>query len=608
MLNSIRFRILAACVGTLVSVLAVTGTISYLLASHYNRTSINQNLRGLSAGSSQAISEWVADKTRILSSVGAGQLDGNLTMLLTQIKSSGDFTTAFVAYPDKRLVSTTTFDHPAAAGTIDPTTRPYYKEAVESGHLMMTEPYIGQITHDLLVTFSRPVLIGGSLKCVVGAVIALKSVSSNVNAIHPTTDSFAFVVNDAGVIVAHPDPKLNLRPATELAPALTADVLSNLRSSTEPIQIEIGGATKLLHAERIAGTNWNLIIAMDKTEATAGLRAVVKAEVASLIIVALVATLLISTLTTAPFRRLVQVKNALDEIGSGNGDLTRKLPATGSDEVASIARSFNLFVQKISVILLEIRNGSEAVRSVADEISQGTRSLSDRTEHAASSLEQTAATMEEIYTTVLQSTNLAIEANRVAESASELALRGGTVVHDVVSTMGVISDSSKRMADIIGVIDGIASQTNILALNAAVEAARAGEQGRGFAVVAGEVRTLAQRCTQAAKEIKRLIEDSTSKIASGAASASTAKTAMGEIVESVRSVSTIVIQISAAADEQSNGIGQVNQAVQQLEKVTQQNAALVEESSAVADLLKEHAVRLSASVGEFRLPQADVAK
>jgi len=291
----------------------------------------------------------------------------------------------------------------------------------------------------------------------------------------------------------------------------------------------------------------------------------------------------------------------MEEVGSGSGDLTKRLPASGNDEVAAIARSFNLFVDKMTSVLIEIRDSSESVKSAAAEISQGNQDLSARTEHAASSLEQTAASMEQIHGTVRQSAESASQANKLASTASQVASRGGQVVSEVVTTMEAISESSRKIADIIGVIDGIAFQTNILALNAAVEAARAGEQGRGFAVVAGEVRTLAQRSAQAAKEIKQLISDSVGKVTSGTQLVSNAGETMQEIVDSVQRVSNIIAEITIATSEQSTGIGQVNQAVTQLDQVTQQNAALVEESSAAADFLKEQSAKLAEVVGRFRL-------
>jgi len=601
MLSSIRIRILVTCVAIVVAALAVTGIINYLVARSYNQDSINQNLAAISAGHSLAISDWVAEKSAMVASITPPQLDGDATTVVTQLKLSGDFSSAYVGYPDKR--ATFSVGHPPPKADYDPTARPWYKQAVEVGRLTVTKPYTDYTTHKLVVTFARPITDSGTLKGVVAADIFLDNVSANVNAIHPTPASFAFVVDQNGVIIAHPDAKLSLKPATDLAPALTADALSGLASATQPLAVEIGGATKLLHAEKIAGTDWDLIIALDQSDATAGMHALAGTDFISLLIVALVAALLIGALTAPPFKRLSQARDAMEEVGSGSGDLTKRLPASGNDEVAAIARSFNLFVDKMTSVLIEIRDSSESVKSAAAEISQGNQDLSARTEHAASSLEQTAASMEEIHGTVRQSAESASQANRLASTASQVASRGGAVVAEVVSTMEAISDSSRKIADIIGVIDGIAFQTNILALNAAVEAARAGEQGRGFAVVAGEVRTLAQRSAQAAKEIKQLINDSVSKVTSGTQLVSNAGDTMQEIVDSVQRVSNIIAEITVATGEQSTGIGQVNQAVTQLDEVTQQNAALVEESSAAADFLKEQSFKLAEVVGRFRLTE-----
>ena len=599
MLSSIRIRILVTCVAIVVAALAVTGIVNYLVARSYNQDSINQNLAAISEGHSLAISDWVTEKSTMVAAITPAQLDGDATITVTQLKLGGEFSSAYVGYPDKR--ATFSVGHPPPKSDYDPTARPWYKQAVEAGKLVVTQPYTDYTTHKLVVTFARPILDNGTLKGVVAADIFLDNVSANVNAIHPTQASFAFVVDQKGVIIAHPDAKLSLKPATDLAPALTADAINGLVSSTQSLSVDIDGATKLLHAEKIPGTDWDLVIALDQSDATAGMHALASTDVVSLLVVALAAAILIGMLTAPPFKRLSQARDAMEEVGSGSGDLTKRLPAVGNDEVAAIARSFNLFVDKMTSVLIEIRNSSESVKSAAAEISQGNQDLSARTEHAASSLEQTAASMEEIHGTVRQSAESASQANKLASTASQVASRGGQVVSEVVATMEAISDSSRKISDIIGVIDGIAFQTNILALNAAVEAARAGEQGRGFAVVAGEVRTLAQRSAQAAKEIKQLIGDSVSKVTSGTQLVSNAGETMQEIVDSVQRVSHIIAEITVATSEQSTGIGQVNQAVAELDSVTQQNAALVEESSAAADFLKEQSFKLAEVVGRFRL-------
>jgi methyl-accepting chemotaxis protein len=301
---------------------------------------------------------------------------------------------------------------------------------------------------------------------------------------------------------------------------------------------------------------------------------------------------------TQPLREL---GGAMSGLASGNADLSARLEVRGNDELAVIGTGFNTFVGKIHSVLARVRESSDSVATASTEIRQGNADLSARTEQQASALEETAATMEQLTSTVKQNADNARQANQMAARASEVATRGGQVVAQVVDTMASINASSRKVVDIISVIDGIAFQTNILALNAAVEAARAGEQGRGFAVVASEVRNLAQRSAAAAKEIKELIGNSVEQVEAGSSLVAQAGSTMEEVVASVRRVTDIVSEISAASGEQSNGIGQVNQAIGQMDGVTQQNAALVEQAAAAAESLQQQAATLVALVGEFRL-------
>ncbi|MDM4767909.1 methyl-accepting chemotaxis protein [Pelomonas sp. SE-A7] len=284
-----------------------------------------------------------------------------------------------------------------------------------------------------------------------------------------------------------------------------------------------------------------------------------------------------------------------------DGDLTVDARSDRTDEVGDLIRSLHSMCTQLSSSLRTVRESSSSIQQSSAEIASGNQDLSQRTEHAASNLQQTANSMGELTGTVQQSADSARTANQLAGSAAQVAQRGGEVVGQVVSTMEEINSSSKKIADIIGVIDSIAFQTNILALNAAVEAARAGEQGRGFAVVASEVRSLAQRSAGAAKEIKSLIDTSVDKVEAGSRLVQDAGSTMNEIVASVQRVTDIIAEISASTVEQSQGIAQVNEAVNQLDQMTQQNAALVEESAAAAESLKDQAVRLSDVVGGFRL-------
>ncbi|HJV60766.1 MAG TPA: methyl-accepting chemotaxis protein [Albitalea sp.] len=286
-----------------------------------------------------------------------------------------------------------------------------------------------------------------------------------------------------------------------------------------------------------------------------------------------------------------------------DNDLSHQLDSQRKDELGELLRGLGKMQSALRKMVSQVRLSTDGISNASAEIASGNQDLSSRTEQAAANLQQAASSMEELTGTVKQSADSARQANQLAASAAEVAARGGDVVSKVVSTMDDINASSKKIADIIGVIDGIAFQTNILALNAAVEAARAGEQGRGFAVVAGEVRNLAQRSAQAAKEIKGLIGASVDKVESGSKLVADAGKTMQEIVGSVQRVTDIIGEITAAASEQSDGIGQVNTAVTQLDQMTQQNAALVEQSAAAAESLKQQAVRLAAVVGTFRLDQ-----
>jgi methyl-accepting chemotaxis protein-1 (serine sensor receptor) len=282
------------------------------------------------------------------------------------------------------------------------------------------------------------------------------------------------------------------------------------------------------------------------------------------------------------------------------GDLSVQVQIRSGD-TSSLLASLKNMVGKLSEIVGNVRGSTDTITSAAQEVAAGNSELSQRTEQQASNLEETASSMEELASTVKQNAENAKQANQLAASASDIAVKGGQAVGDVVQTMASISASSRRIIDIISVIEGIAFQTNILALNAAVEAARAGEQGRGFAVVAGEVRNLAQRSAAAAKEIATLIDDSVDKVDAGTRQADRAGATMSEIVTAVKRVTDIMAEISAASDEQSSGIEEVNQAIVQIDDMTQQNAALVEQAAAAAESMQEQANTLSEAVSLFKL-------
>jgi methyl-accepting chemotaxis protein len=318
---------------------------------------------------------------------------------------------------------------------------------------------------------------------------------------------------------------------------------------------------------------------------------------------ALVLGALISWLLTRGIVLPIRAAVAVAETVAG-GDLTHEIVATTGDETGALLRALRHMNDSLVGIVSQVRGGTDTIATASREISAGNLDLSARTEQQAGALEETAASMEELTTTVRQNADNARQANQLAIAASEVATQGGAVVGEVITTMGAINDSAKRIVDIIGVIDGIAFQTNILALNAAVEAARAGEQGRGFAVVASEVRNLAQRSAAAAKEIKELITASVSSVDAGAKLVDQAGSTMEQVVGSIRRVTDIMAEITSASQEQTSGIEQVNHAIGQMDQVTQQNAALVEEAAAAAASMQDQAGKLAEVVSVFKVDRA----
>ncbi|CAJ0685284.1 hypothetical protein R82526_02583 [Ralstonia mannitolilytica] len=299
---------------------------------------------------------------------------------------------------------------------------------------------------------------------------------------------------------------------------------------------------------------------------------------------------------TRPINRAVQLAEAVAQ-----GNLTHHLEVDTRDEIGRLLGALKHMTENLHGIVGRVRDGTDTITRASREVASGNLDLSSRTEQQASSLEETAAAMEQLTSTVKQNADNAHEASRLASNASQVATKGGDAVGDAIETMSTINASSRKIVDIIGVIDSIAFQTNILALNAAVEAARAGEQGRGFAVVAGEVRSLAQRSAAAAKEIKALIEDSVSHVGAGTAKVEEAGQIIRDVVTGIQNVTNIVSEISASSREQSQGIEQINEAITQMDKVTQENAALVEQSAAAAQALQDQADQLAHMVSAFRL-------
>ncbi|VVE57013.1 methyl-accepting chemotaxis protein [Pandoraea anhela] len=438
---------------------------------------------------------------------------------------------------------------------------------------------------------------------------------ARVNAQRYGADGYISIVRGDSVMVNHPmSPKLNGKDMSGFRDAkgnaLYHDIAQAGSSSSGagylrywwPKPGETTPSEKIGYVKRFTPWNWDLIAGAYMDDIEAQFYATLMRSAAILVVLGLLVSLVASRVVRSVSRSIGGEPSNAAEIAKqiAQGNLATPIDVR-RDDTASLLFSLREMRDQLAVTVGRIQSSAETITVASKEISAGNLDLSSRTEEQAASLEQTAATMDEITKTVTQNADSATTASELAADASRIAERGGQVVNDVVEKMAGITDSSRKIGEIINVIEGIAFQTNILALNAAVEAARAGEEGRGFAVVAGEVRNLAQRSATAAKEIKVLIDQSVEQVVEGSALAGRAGSTIGEVVDAVRRVTAIVNEISAASREQSTSIGEVNLAIRQMDDVTQRNAALVEQAAAVAGSLDEQTEWLRGAVAVFRI-------
>ena len=473
MLSSLKARLIAIAVSIVVLAMLAVAIANFFTTRSSTLAALDTQMLQLSHSHAAAIAEWLRSKQAVVASLKQGATAADPLPALKAAEQAGTFDMAYIGFADKHAVFS---QERQRAADYDPTARPWYKRASEAGGPVITAPYIGASTGKLVVTFAEPLGGKGSVTGVMAADVMMDAVVQNVASIKPTASSYAFLVDGGGKIIAHPDGKLTLKPLAELDPGLSAQALGNIEKSGDGAAIRLGERDGILHVSKVAGSDWLLATVLDRAEATQALSSMLRASALTALLVLALAATVLSALVARALRRLGLVRDAMEAIATGDGDLTSRLDAQGSDELAQIAQAFNLFVEKIATVLVQIRSISTLVRSESADIAAGNADLSSRTEAQAGALEETASSMDELTSTVKQNAENAHAANELAMSASEVAAKGGRVVQQVVGTMAGIQESSRKIVDIIGVIDGIAFQTNILALNAAVEAARAAQE------------------------------------------------------------------------------------------------------------------------------------
>ena len=491
----------------------------------------------------------------------------------------------------------------------------YYQLPKSTGGNVLVEPYPYQIGGKsvLITTLSVPIQIDGRFVGVAGVDIPLDGIQEMVQSIRIYQSGYASLLSNQAVYVAAKNPSQIGKPmvatdgfAEEQLQSMREAIRSGRRLETVFHDAQANAdATRILVPLQLDGitTPWSFAATVPTDEILAQVHRLQWTSAAlgllSIALVSIVLAFAMDRLVLRPIGGEPSDAAALAE-RVAQGDLSRTIALRENDR-SSLMFQLKTMQDSLASVVAHVREGAEAVATASAQISQGNHDLSGRTESQASALEETAASMEQLGSTVRQNADHAHNASTLARQASDVAAQGGEAVARVIHTMQGINDSSRKIADIIGVIDGIAFQTNILALNAAVEAARAGEQGRGFAVVATEVRNLASRSADAARQIKTLIQASVERVEAGSTQVAEAGGTMARVVSSVHEVQTLIQEITHATTEQSNGISQVNVAVAELDRMTQQNASLVEESAAAAENLREQALSLADSVNRFKL-------
>ena len=592
---TLKQKLLAFVALLVVAVIALLSALAYQRMRSELIAGAEDEIRSAVQGNSEALSRWVAQRHDVVEAVAArlgGEVDA--APFLTTGKEAGRFEQVFIGHADKRMIYNLADKKPPEG--YDPTSRPWYKKASEAGAAVLSAPYVFASTQKLGVTFASPVKEGSQITAVVGGDITLDEIVRLVQGIHLRGDGYAFLATRDGKIVAHPQPDTVLKSVQDVMPGLSASLISEASKELKLSSGQIAGRDKYLSASPIEGTDWVLGTVIDRDAMLAPLKSLILTLVVAGVLVGAVAIALANLALNQLLAGLRRLRDALQEISSGEGDLTRTIPIASRDEIGLVAEAFNAFVTTLRTMFLDVREKSLALSGGIDALHLATQAVSRDSERQADVSSATAATIEEITVSINHIADNAREAERMAMDAGEVSQRSASAVENLsqdidgishsvellAATLGALGEKSGQINAIIGVIKEIADQTNLLALNAAIEAARAGEQGRGFAVVADEVRKLAERTAHATVEIGQLIANTDTETRKAMAGMTETQRSVGSGVETSQSVASEMAGIQAEMDKVVGSIRDIAESTREQSVATNEMARAAEDVNRMA--------------------------
>ncbi len=626
MMNTLRGKLIAVTAALMLAALLSVTLAIYVMMRAELIQRMDAEIRGVARATAAATGEWIASRSQVTQAGAGAALAADPMPVLMQAKASGQFDLFYVGFPDKKILFT---DNQQLPEGYDATQRPWYTAAVASDKPIMTAPYVDASTGQLVVSFAYAAKDGGALKGVVAADITLDRVVQQILSVRFSAKGYAMLIGKDGKILVHPSKEVLQKPATDLAPELTAEAILAAQKNDQASDLKVQGVASFVEMFPVPGTDLTLGVVVDKGSALAPLDKLLGTALGILVLALAVALPLLIAVLTKMLGRLATLRDLMKEISAGGGDLTRTLNVSGNDEIAETSAAFNRFLDTLRSMFLEVRGEAERLSSGVETIDDTVQRLAQHSTSLSDTASANAATIEEITVSVAHIADSAAVANGLVQQTGQMSEHGAKTIAQVSQEFSHSSESVRALGDmihtvstraneisgIVNVIKEIADQTNLLALNAAIEAARAGEQGRGFAVVADEVRKLAERTAKATLEITHMIsgmnedtrrafsgmEGTIETVGKGASASEEAARQMGEIQQKMMEAVARIDEIAASTSEQQQATTLMAQSAEQITGRMHENDAAIQGVRDTLSGLHEVAGTMRKLISGFRL-------